>query len=168
LNKLWTWFPEEKYSFYRISEPKNVIPGLGPEDVTQLTVEIACDEGDDVWNADPEEFSKLINRQICNAYRIPETEFVGYYTERKPYVYPKYLRKYDELRHSIQYQSPVENMFWGGRVGQFRYIFLEECHTIGKHIARLIKEKHEGKSVPSDPETDYILSTMDVRADSAR
>lgn len=138
LKKLWTWFPQNDFQFYRVSEPKNVLAGLGPADQTQLTVELACDYQDDVWNADPDALASKLNDQLRDIYRIPSGAYDGYFVEKARYVYPVYLKSQDDVRRSIAYQSPVENMFWGGRVGQFKYIFLEECYGIGKKCADLL------------------------------
>ena len=48
----WMYIPESQYLFMRIQEPKNWSPHSAPADKTSLILEIACNYGDEIWNAD--------------------------------------------------------------------------------------------------------------------
>ncbi len=53
-----TWTPECKYPFFRISDIGRALPWIVPEGKNQLTCDIGCNVGDDVWIASPEQLAK--------------------------------------------------------------------------------------------------------------
>ncbi|VAX21825.1 hypothetical protein MNBD_NITROSPINAE02-1637 [hydrothermal vent metagenome] len=59
------YFPEEKYLFGRISEPKCFSPGMCPDDSsTTLNVEVILTPGDHLWNMDNKSFLALVVKDM--------------------------------------------------------------------------------------------------------
>ena len=57
-DKHWIYFPEEKYTFYRVGFPMNIAPGMCPTGKSSLYAEIAYQQSDTI------EKSALINQGI--------------------------------------------------------------------------------------------------------
>jgi len=70
LESLWTWFPEERYRFYRISEFKNALKELAPKDKTLIAIELACNEDDPYWKSDAQKIYDDIKDDLNQLYGL--------------------------------------------------------------------------------------------------
>ncbi|MFH1263752.1 MAG: FAD-dependent oxidoreductase [Pseudomonadota bacterium] len=146
LEHLWTWFPEGKHLFYRISEFKNALPSMAPSDKTLISIEIACNEVDPVWKLGAEEVGARVMPDLEALYGIRREEILGFDLKRSPYAYPVLSKKTEEIRSRLRHQTPLANLFVAGRIGMFQYRMMEGCYDSGVTCARAIQAAIEGRS----------------------
>ncbi|HLG19518.1 MAG TPA: FAD-dependent oxidoreductase [Bdellovibrionota bacterium] len=152
LNHLWTWFPEPKYRFYRISEFKNALKDLSPADKTLIAVEFACEHDDPLWAADARKAYREIEMDLHDLYGIGNGDVLGLDLRKSGYAYPV-LRKSTELeQRAITHQTPFVNLFVAGRTGMFQYRMLEGCFESAMTCVARIHATVEGQTELSLPE----------------
>lgn len=81
------YFPELQTRSARISEPKNYRDGPDPADSTVLCAELACDVGDETWNASPEVLRDWVVSDLVSN-DLPCPVVLDVHVERLPAVYP--------------------------------------------------------------------------------
>ena len=136
----WIYIPEEEFPFFRIQEPKNWNSLNVPAGKTSLTLEIACTEGDAIWNANDED---IFNQCIAGLKRmglISGKEVEGYFIVKERYCYPIYdLRYKKKIDKAVQFLGRIKNLLTIGRQGLFRYNNMDHSMRMGflaaQHIA---------------------------------
>lgn len=114
------YFPEEKYSFTRISEPKIYSDSSSPVDRTGLCVEIPCDPDHAAFSLKDGELTAWILKQLNTAGLrfsvIPTVMFTVYV----PNAYPIYQLGYEGmLQRHLSRISAVKGIISFGRCGLF-------------------------------------------------
>jgi protoporphyrinogen oxidase len=135
----WIYVPEEKFLFFRIQEPKNWNPYNVPEGKTSLTLEIACNEGDSIWNASEEDIYAQCARDLKQLGLIDGVDIEGYFTVKEKYCYPVYELDYKKkINKDIHFLAGIENLLSIGRQGLFRYNNMDHSLKMGflsaKHV----------------------------------
>ena len=128
LEGLWTWFPESKYKFYRISEFKNALSELAPKDKTLIAVEIACQEDDPFWNCNAEMVYTAVSSDLTALYGLKRTEILNFDLRKSPCAYPVLRKSTESAQRNLVHQTPFKNLFVAGRTGMFQYRMLEGCY----------------------------------------
>lgn len=128
LEGLWTWFPEKKYPFYRISEYKNAVPGLAPPDRTLVSVELACKEGDEVWRMDQDELLEYLMPYLKELYGLSSADVLGLDKNACAHAYPVLEKSTEAIQRRLTHATPLKNLFLAGRTGQFQYRMTEGCY----------------------------------------
>jgi len=124
-DKVQTYFPEERYIFKRIYEPKNLDPRMGTEDVTGICVEVGYTEGDETSKMSEKELAERIVGEIADFYSIEPKEVVDYFSLKVPFSYPIYKQGYEkEVQRVADLLFDLGNLFSIGRQGLFRYDFM--------------------------------------------
>lgn len=118
----WIYFPNKEIPFGRVSEMKNFSKDMSPAGKTSLFIEFFAFETDDVWKMTKEELLDLV---------LPYFEEFGFFTRRevrnayllkRRYVYPVYDMTYpDNLDRIKAYLDSIENLYYIGRPGRFKY-----------------------------------------------
>lgn len=138
---LWNWFPEERYPFYRISEPKNGIMCATEQDKTLLTIEITCGIRDELWLMSKERLKDKIVPYISEIYGVKENEILDYDIVRIEFGYPVYLLDQDTISGSIDFESGIENLYLAGRNGRFRYFLTESSYDDGLECGKRVHDR---------------------------
>jgi protoporphyrinogen oxidase len=127
LDSLWTWFPEPKYRFYRVSELKNALKDTAPPDRTMLAVEIACNVDDPFFALNAEQVFLSIKDDLNQLYALRPDEILGLDLRKSPAAYPVLRKATEEEQRNLRHQTPFKNLFIAGRTGMFQYRMLEGC-----------------------------------------
>jgi len=118
----WIYFPEKKYLFSRIIEPKNWSASMAPEDSTSLCVEVTCESGDEIWRADDESIREQVAGGLEEAGFLTISDITGCFVVRWRYAYPVYTGTYKEdIRELKDFMSRFGNFKTCGRQGLFHY-----------------------------------------------
>jgi len=136
----WIYIPEDEYLFFRIQEPKNWSPSMAPPDKTSLILEIACDEGDALWNASDRE---LLDRALPDLARlgfgVEEHEVIDYFSVKEKHSYPIYHLGYKEDVEALRsYFDPMDDVVLCGRQGIYRYNNMDHSIQMGFYAAKYL------------------------------
>ena len=137
----WIYIPEGKFKVMRIQEPKNWSPNNAPPAKTSLILEIACDLGDEIWNADEDRLTRhccgeLRQLGLLNGERISHK-----FTTRVAHAYPIYTLDYHEkVKKIFELFDGAKNLIPIGRQGLYRYNNMDHSIKMGFLAARHITE----------------------------
>jgi len=129
----WIYIPEEQYIFMRIQEPKNWSQDSAPEGKTSIILEIACNVGDNIWNApDKEIYERCIEDLKKLGFADIKEKTIDYFTTLIEHAYPIYTLNYKKLlRKVFAIVNPFENLICCGRQGLFRYNNMDHSIEMG-------------------------------------
>lgn len=132
----WVWFPEPRYAFYRLSEPKNIASHFAPPGKTLVTAEMGCQKGDREWLRSDEELGEAAFRQVAEVYGLPASAYEGSTVLRLSHAYPVMHSDKEHLFRERNIDTPLRNLFLAGRFGIFHYLMLEESYDSGIEAAK--------------------------------
>lgn len=137
----WIYVPEKKYLFFRIQEIRNWSPAAAPEGKTGLTLEIACNEGDEVWNLPEKEAFEQCMDGLEEMGLIRRSEVLEYFSEKVAAAYPIYSLQYrNEVTAMYRLAARVLNLLTIGRQGLYRYNNMDHSLKMGLLAARHVVE----------------------------
>lgn len=148
LHHLEIFYPDRKFPFKRIYEPKRMSSSMAPEMRSSLVLEICCS---DTENQDFELQRRLIDDSIGmleNEGLLRRQEVLDWFTLRLPNAYPIYGIGFEQGTASIEaFLSNISNLITCGRQGLFEYhAMTNESMEIAENVAALIlsgKNKNE-------------------------
>ena len=123
-----TWTPESEYSFFRISDLGRALPWLVPTGKNQITCDIGCEIGDDVWNTDPATLAELCVTQVERIVPGVSQYYLGFHQRRTPYAYPVFLNSYESARKRWESGTGIHGLVSVGRNGEFKHILMEDVY----------------------------------------
>ncbi len=134
LKDCWTFFPESKFLFHRISEQNAFSPNLGPKDKTILMVETTKD-------ASKNNIQKIIF-QLEKIGVLKEKDIDYHFVKSTDRTYPVYKKMFQKnLFPIINYLESIRGFFTIGRPGLFNYNNMDQCWDMAKKTYEHIKEK---------------------------
>ena len=135
------WFPEKKFSFFRLTEATLSMPWLAPEGKTIVTADIGCEKTDELWEMDEDKLIELCLVDLEKVIPDARTKFLGAKVLKTPIAYPKFLNEYEEERREFERSTNVENLLSIGRNGEFSHIFMEDVYwRTRKKMDKLISD----------------------------
>ena len=148
----WIYVHSKEIPFMRLMEMDNWSDKLSPVGTTTLVFEIACNEGDAMWNKNDKDVIDLVKKSFVEEFSlIPYKTITGGYVHRVPKEYPVYHIGYRQDVDKIKkYLSGFFNLQLIGRNGTFRYNNMDHSIEMGLYAAwNLIsgKKKHDIESV---------------------
>lgn len=129
----WIYIPESKFLFFRIQELRNWSQTCVPNNKTALTLEIACNEDDDIWRADEKYifdicFDNLKELGLLKSKR----EVLDYFSSKTKHGYPMYTLDYShKLDTLLRLILPIKNLITIGRQGLYRYNNMDHSIKMG-------------------------------------
>lgn len=99
------------WSPYLVNDPSKVWIGM----------EYFCDEGDELWNQDEENFKKFAINELANIGIIDKENVEDSIVIKVPKAYPAYFGTYDEFDKIKNFLNTIPNLFPIGRNGMHRY-----------------------------------------------
>jgi len=129
----WIYVPEKEYLFFRIQEPRNWSSKLCPEGKTSLTLEIACDEGDEIWRMPDEELLDRCLRDLARVgLSIEPAKVLDFFSLLEKHAYPVYRLDYREILRTVYaYLDKFPRLILCGRQGLFRYNNMDHSIRMG-------------------------------------
>ncbi|OGX15647.1 MAG: hypothetical protein A2166_02635, partial [Omnitrophica WOR_2 bacterium RBG_13_41_10] len=145
----WIYIPENKYLFFRIQEIVNWSPQAVPPGKTGLTLEIACNEDDEVWQA---EDKQLLDRSLKNLNELgllnDRNKVLGYFSTKAKHCYPMYTLDYFYKTNALlNLISQIKNAISIGRQGLYRYNNIDHSIKMGLLAARHIIEDYPKEEI---------------------
>ena len=158
----WIYIQEPSVKLGRLQIFNNWSPYLvaDPENTVWLGLEYFCNEGDELWNMDDEDFIAFAAVELVNIGIIKKDDIKLATRVKVPKAYPAYFDTYeniDELREGL---DAIKNLYCIGRNGQHRYNNMDHsmltalaavCAIAGKFSKADVwkvnadKNYHEGK-----------------------
>jgi len=135
----WIYIPEEKYLFFRIQDRRNWSPTTVPAGKNALTLEIACNKGDSLWNAPDQAIFERCIKDLEELGLARRNNIIDYFTERAEHAYPIYSLDYrDKVKVAYEFSSGIKDFIPIGRQGLYRYNNMDHSIKMGilaaKHI----------------------------------
>jgi len=142
----WIYIPEKEFLFFRIQETKNWSPYHVPKGKTGLILEIACNEGDEIWNNSNDLiYTRCLNDLKKLGFDI-EDKVIDYFSTWIKHAYPIYDLNYREkLSRIYSLLSKLENFIPCGRQALYRYNNMDHSIEMGiaaaNHILKGLPKK---------------------------
>jgi protoporphyrinogen oxidase len=144
----WIYLPEEEYLAFRIQDRRNWSPTCVPQGKNALTLEIACNKGDDIWNASDNQIYARCIRDLEELKLIKSGAVEGYFTQTAEHAYPLYSLDYKQkIRIMFNLLNSIENFLAIGRQGLFRYNNMDHSFKMGFLAAKHILEGHPREKI---------------------
>jgi len=129
------YFPENKFPFTRVYEPKNRSTQMSPDGKTSLCAEIPCDPESGLWSMNDKELADRIHSHFIELKWISKADIIDTEVKRLKNAYPVLEKDSEEKIQKIStYLSNFENLIITGRNGKFCYAHVHEMIRFGKDI----------------------------------
>ena len=127
------YFPDSKYPFTRIYEPKNRSSKMAPDHQTTLAVEIPCQQSDKWWKMDDQTLASTIKESVLELGFFEEKELIDLTIKRLPFAYPILELGFEnKVQEILAYLNSFENLYTNGRNGVFKYSHIHDMFLTGK------------------------------------
>lgn len=135
------YFPEQKYIFSRISEPKNYYRGKEPDNITGICSEIPYSDGDRISALTHDEITREVISNLNECGLKIDIPVVDSFIIKKPAIYPIYDRNYT-LHFKIidQYLNGINNLITLGRQGLFVHDNVHHVISMGDKAAQCLED----------------------------
>ena len=142
-DKHWVYLLENKFTFNRITEQKNLSPHTIEAGKTVLSFELTCRVGDKYWNKTNEELFELAKKDIAGLkfFKGKMEHISDYHIKRVPNVYEIYLKGFDKFAdQSLEYIMSFKNAITIGRRGLFLQGDMHQAVGMGLHMGKVIAD----------------------------
>ncbi|MFH1531317.1 MAG: FAD-dependent oxidoreductase [Pseudomonadota bacterium] len=141
----WCYHGDPEILFSRVSIPENFDAGNTPGGKRALCVEVACAEGDDIF----QEPLKHLERVLMDLKHVDllktDSEVTAVHIERFPWAYPIYKLGYRrELEEHEARLAPFTNLVMAGRLGRFWYNNMDHCIEASLKLAGELTKQLRG------------------------
>lgn len=118
----WIYIQEKDVKLGRLQIFNNWSPYLVEnKNNVWLGLEYFCNEFDELWNMNNEEFSKFAIEELAKIGIIDKKDVIDNVVIRMPKAYPAYFGSYDNFDVIRNFVNNFENLFLIGRNGMHRY-----------------------------------------------
>ena len=129
------YFPESKFPFTRIYEPKNRSKEMAPNGKTCIVIETPYNQDTLLFSKSKEQLFSIISNILIENDLIKKEQIIGHKLMHAPYAYPILnIDSEDNLKPVFSYLCDFENMYIIGRSAQFRYIHTHDLFNQAKSI----------------------------------
>ena len=136
------YFPDQKFPFIRVYEPKNRSIYMSPQGKTSLITEITCQQEDRFWNLEDDKLIQIIRSRLVQMGWIKEDEIIDALVSRINYGYPILEIGFEEKVQKINtFLRSFSNLNLAGRNGKFMYAWIHDIMKFGKEIVEDISTK---------------------------
>lgn len=126
------YFPDRRFPFTRISEPRNRSPEMAPAGKTSLLAELPCHDGDETWCVDDAAVIEVVRDAVVDIGWVEPGEVLGGAAHRLANAYPVLDRSCGEAVEAIHgYLSGFANLRLIGRSGRFIYGWIHDMMRAG-------------------------------------
>jgi protoporphyrinogen oxidase len=128
LPEVLTWTPEKDFPFFRLSDIGLGLPWLVPEGKAQVTCDIGCQVGDDVWTSSDDSLTERCKQGLEKIVPGISGRIFGSRVVRVPFAYPVYHLSYEKQRQKFERGTGIEGLVSVGRNGEFAHILMEDVY----------------------------------------
>ena len=142
-NYHWVYLLDDDYSVNRMSEQKNVSPGMVPADRTILCIELSLWKDEPLWKASDEEIYRIALHDLLKmGYGVTEKEVDSYFVTQIETAYPVYELNFEEhLIPVLEGVHQLGNLMTLGRHGLFLNNSMDDNVGLGFQIANHLETK---------------------------
>jgi len=135
------YFPEKKFVFTRISEPKNRSPYLAPGEQSSVIVEIPCSQGASLWSTRDEYLIGQVKEDLERLGWVHEDQIQAGLIHRLDRAYPVMkIGAHDIVSKIETYLCKFQNLGMIGRNGCFDYSSAHDQIKAGKDSIEKLKD----------------------------
>ena len=135
------------WSPYMVDDLKNTV---------WLGLEYFCNEGDEMWNMNEEDFIKLASSEIVKIGLVKADDILDSTLIKVKKAYPAYFGVYKDFESVKNYLNGIDNLLCIGRNGQHRYNNMDHSILTGIKAAEVIQNKASKDDVWNvNTETEY-------------
>jgi len=121
------YFPERKFNFTRIYEPKNRSVAMAPKDRTCIVIESPYEEGDELSSMTDDAVFEMISGDLINAGFFENVQIIDHRIFNMSNAYPILDVNLKEKKDKVlSYLKAFENLHLIGRNAEFRYLHTHE------------------------------------------
>lgn len=145
----WIYVQEPDVKVGRIQIFNNWSPYLveKPEENIWIGLEYFCNENDDLWNMQEQDFRNMAIDELKKIGIIEEKTMIkDTHMEKVKKAYPAYFDTYDQIDELIEYLNEIENLYCIGRNGQHRYNNMDHAMLTAIEAVNNIKENRKEKT----------------------
>ncbi|MCH2215109.1 MAG: FAD-dependent oxidoreductase [Flavobacteriales bacterium] len=133
------YFPDGKYPFTRVYEPRNRSRDMAPNGKTSLIAEVPCQKQDSIWT-NPKGLSEKIKEQLMQIGFFKESELLDMDIQKLGHAYPILEVNYQsKIKPIFEYLNSFQNLYLTGRNGLFAYSHIHDHMQNGKRIVDELK-----------------------------
>lgn len=130
------YFPDPKYPFTRVYEPRNRSPDMAPSGMTSLVAEIPCAQGEHVQDQDNGQLESQVKSLLADVGWFTPDQVKETFILRIPFAYPMLEAGIEKpINRLTDYLSQFENLILTGRNARFKYAHLHDMLKWGKSAA---------------------------------
>lgn len=140
----WIYLVNRRFSFNRVSEPRNMSPLATPEGRTLLMFERICAEGAPEWRYTEAEWRPLVEKEL-RFFGIEPHEIGDLWITRMEKAFPFYPVGYEAAKAAaLQELLAFPNLVSTGRYGLFLDIDMHDAMALGQDAVRYLDEGRLG------------------------
>ena len=130
------YFPDARFPFTRLYEPKNRSPHMAPEGQTAIVLELPCYRDDAVWTLTTEALKTKVWKALRHVEpTLSTSEIIDYRAYRLPFAYPVLEVGFEEnVAQLVAYFEKFENLYLTGRSSLFRYLHIHDLFKAGREL----------------------------------
>lgn len=133
------YFPDRRFPFTRISEPRNRSPEMSPPGKTSLMAEIPCHQDDSIWRADDAAVLDTVRDRLVEIGWLEPRDVLGGAVHRLVNAYPVLDLDSGEAVEGIHdYLATFTNLRLVGRSGRFVYGWIHDMMRAGLEVVEEI------------------------------
>ncbi|KAF5046320.1 NAD(P)-binding Rossmann-like domain protein [anaerobic digester metagenome] len=118
----WIYIQEKTVQVGRLQIFNNWSPALvGDPDNVWIGLEYFCNEGDELWNKNNQDFIRFAISELSSINIIDPKDVIDSTIIRMPKTYPAYFGSYAEFETVRKFTDSFSNLFLIGRNGMHRY-----------------------------------------------
>jgi protoporphyrinogen oxidase len=145
----WIYIPESMFIFFRIQEIRNWSPTAVPDGKTGLTLEIACNEDDEIWQADDKYLLDICIENLKELGLLDNRNLIlDYFSTKVKHCYPMYTLDYFYKTDALlDFVAQIKNALSVGRQGLYRYNNIDHTVKMGLLAAQHIIEDYPKEEI---------------------
>ena len=129
------YFPDPRFSFARLSEPRARSAFMAPPGKTAVIVEFPCGPDEPQWNAPDDGLLEKTGSDLIRTGFIRAGEIIGGAVIRMDYAYPVIEIGTEETTRPIfRYLGRFGNLTLSGRGARFEYVHIHDLMRRGQEI----------------------------------
>ncbi len=121
------YFPDKKYPFTRIYEPKNRSSLMSPKNKTSLIVEIPCQSSDDIWKKKSPQLINKVQTQLVDLNFFTQKDVIDTCIFPISHAYPILDVGFEsKVKDIFMYLNEIKNLHFCGRNSMFEYSHIHD------------------------------------------
>lgn len=138
-NVHWFYLLDGHFKFNRLSEQKNLNKESSPAGKTVISLDIACNYDDEIWNMSEANLYRLALQDLKH-FNLTEDHIMDYFTLRLRDIYPIYTLDFDiYVRKILEIIRRYSNLFSAGRQGLFLNNDIHDSMEMGIMASKYIE-----------------------------